>query len=78
MNDYFVLQIKNLDTAAEEWLSEKAFSNGALGISEALQFSQPEGEEDVTTRIPDQRALDIYFSLPPSTAFLGRSAFYFS
>lgn len=70
MNDYFVLRVKNLDTTAEEWLSEKAFSFGALGISEQLPFSQPEGEEDVSTQIPDRRSLEIYFQIPPSAAFV--------
>lgn len=68
--DYFVLTIQNLDSAVEEWLSERAFAFGALGISEALPFEQPEGEEDVFTHIPDRRSLQVYFGTPPSPEFL--------
>lgn len=69
-SDYFVLNIKNLSSAAEEWLSQKAFQFGALGISEVLSFEQPEGEEEVFTRIPDKRSLDVYFQTPPDHNFL--------
>ena len=66
MSDYFILKVKNLESRAEEWLSAQAFAFGALGISEALPFEQPEGEEDVFTRIPERRALDIYFQTSPA------------
>ncbi|MGZ3723689.1 MAG: 50S ribosomal protein L11 methyltransferase [Bdellovibrionales bacterium] len=69
-NDYFILNVSQLDSAGEEWLSERAFSGGALGISEALPFEQPEGEEDVFVKIPNQRSLDIYFQTLPQHDFL--------
>jgi ribosomal protein L11 methyltransferase len=68
--DYFILNISQLDATAEEWLSEEAFAHGALGISEALPFAQPEGEEDVFVKIPDQRSVDIYFQTPPAHVFV--------
>lgn len=68
--DYFVLNIKGLKGEAEDWLNREAFARGALGISEVLAFDQPEGEETVFTRIPDQRSLDIYFERSPAPDFL--------
>jgi ribosomal protein L11 methyltransferase len=68
--DYFVLSMRNVSDRAEEWLSETAFRYSALGISEILEFDQPEGEEQVYTRIPDRRALNIYFATLPAPDFL--------
>lgn len=65
MSDYFVVNVKNLKSSDEELLSEAAFAAGALGVSEILPFDQPEGEEDVFTRIPDHRTIEIYFSAVP-------------
>jgi ribosomal protein L11 methyltransferase len=69
-NDYFILNIRGVDAAGEEWLSDVAFANGALGISEALPFEQPEGEEDVFIKIPSARSLQVYFQTAPPHAFL--------
>ena len=68
--DYFVLSLRNLSHLAEEWVSGEAFARGALGISEALPFAQPEGEEDVFTRLPDRRAVEVYFQSAPSGEFI--------
>ncbi len=68
--DYFVLSLRGLSSQAEEWLSAEAFTYGALGISEALSFRQPEGEEDVFTTISDRRAVDIYFQIAPAREFI--------
>jgi ribosomal protein L11 methyltransferase len=62
--DYYVLRIADLTSQQEDWLSQQAFSYGALGISEILPFSQPEGEEEVFTQIPEQRTVDVYFAQP--------------
>jgi ribosomal protein L11 methyltransferase len=70
VSDYFVVHLKQVSEAAETWLSEAAFDYGALGMSEPLAFDQPEGEEEVFTRIPAERAVDIYFSTPPAREFL--------
>lgn len=59
----------NVSDEAEAWLSEVSFDFGALGMSETLPFDQPEGEEDVFTRIPDRRTLAIYFAEPPAAEF---------
>lgn len=67
---YFVVRLQGVSDAAEEWLSQAAFDFGALGMSEPLAFEQPEGEEDVFTRIPDQRTVDIYFAEAPAREFL--------
>lgn len=72
MNDYFVLRVKNVPAAREPWLSEQAFDHGALGISEALGFEQPEGEETVHTIESERRALDIYFPAKPDRALLDK------
>lgn len=72
MSDYFVLRLGAVSDRAEEWLSQEAFSSGALGMSEVLNFSQPEGEEDVFAKIPDERTLDVYFEKAPPHAFLQR------
>jgi ribosomal protein L11 methyltransferase len=72
MSDYFVLNVEAaaFSASAEERLSETAFANGALGISEALPFDQPEGEEDVIARVPKRRSLDVFFSTAPRPEFL--------
>ncbi len=70
MSPYFVVHLKGLNTRSEEWLSQHAFSHGALGVSEVIPFDQPEGEEDVFARIPDARAVDVYFETPPSRGFV--------
>lgn len=70
MSSYFVVQLRNVSDAAEDWLSSAAFDFGALGMSEALAFDQPEGEEDVFTRIPEKRAVDIYFATAPAREFI--------
>ncbi len=67
---YFVLNIQNASSATEDWLSDQAFQNGALGISEVLGFHQPEGEEEVFTEISERRNLEIFFSDPPPAQFL--------
>lgn len=70
MSSYVLVQLRNVSNAAEDWLSEAAFANGALGMSEPLAFDQPEGEEDVFTRIPEQRAVDVYFLESPPRDFI--------
>lgn len=62
---YYVLQFINISPSGEEWLSEHAFAHGALGMSEALEFEQPEGEETVHTRLAHERKIDVYFEAPP-------------
>ncbi len=69
-SDYFVLRLNQVSDRAEDWLSQQAFAHGALGISEALNFSQPEGEEDVFVSPPNRRAVDIFFQEMPSKAFI--------
>jgi len=68
--DYFVLRLQNVNDKSEAWLSSRAFDFGALGISEALDFKQPEGEEDVFISTPSKRALDIFFQAKPSLEFI--------
>ncbi len=70
MNDYFVVRLSNVSDQAEEWLSHAAFAAGASGMSEKLDFHQPEGEEDVQAVIPSERCLEIYFSDRPAAEFL--------
>lgn len=70
MNSYILVQLRNVTDAAEDWLSVAAFDYGALGMSEPLAFDQPEGEEDVFTRIPSSRAVDVYFDSAPAPEFL--------
>ncbi len=69
-SDYFVLNIQNLKNSGEDRLSQQAFAAGALGISEVLPFVQPEGEEEVFTKIPERRSLDVYFQQAPGREFL--------
>jgi ribosomal protein L11 methyltransferase len=66
MKNYFVLKLGGVSAVAEDWLSVEAFAHGALGISENLDFAQPEGEEEVFTQVADRRALDIYFAAAPA------------
>lgn len=70
MNSYFVLRVTGLPTAGERWLSDNAFSFGAMGLSEVLSFDQPEGEEEVFTRATDTHTVDVYFDQPPKSDFL--------
>lgn len=72
MSDYVVLHLRGVDHAAEEWLSARAFDFGALGMSEVLPFEQPEGEEDVFTRVPERRDVDVYFAQAPAGDFIER------
>lgn len=67
--NYFVMRLGNIPSNQEEWVSSTAFEYGALGVSEVLEFSQPEGEETVFTKSPEFRILDVYFSEPPSELF---------
>jgi ribosomal protein L11 methyltransferase len=67
---YYILRLTEVSHLAEEWLSESAFAYGAMGTSEVLSFDQPEGEEDVFTRIADQRVVDVYFADEPSDEFM--------
>ena len=67
---YYVLQLKNLTPKAELWLNKSAFKQGALGISEQLDFRQPEGEEDVFTIVPDDRLVNVYFETEPPRDWL--------
>jgi ribosomal protein L11 methyltransferase len=68
--DYFVLKLTKVHDQADAWLSSQAFAFGALGISETLDFSQPEGEEDVFVSHAKSRALDVYFEKRPALDFL--------
>lgn len=68
--DYFVLRLNNVNDKSEAWLSSRAFDFGALGMSEALAFQQPEGEEDVFVSLPATRAVDIFFAQSPAPEFL--------
>ena len=71
MSQYFVVHLTGLSAISEDWLSQHAFAHGALGVSEVLPFSQPEGEEDVFTELSENdRAVDVYFEVPPSREFL--------
>lgn len=70
MRSYFVLRVSGLPTAGENWLSEKAFDFGALGLAEVLAFDQPEGEETVYTRRPSTHTVDVYFEQPPRAEFV--------
>ncbi len=70
MSQYFVVHLSNVDARAEEFLSVNAFDWGALGMSESLPFEQPEGEEDVFTKIPEKRNLEIYFGKLPAPGFI--------
>lgn len=70
MSQYFVVHFSNVSGRAEEFLSNNAFDWNALGMSEVLPFSQPEGEEDVFTKIPDRRAIDVYFENAPANGFI--------
>ncbi|MGE0525893.1 MAG: 50S ribosomal protein L11 methyltransferase [Bdellovibrionales bacterium] len=69
MKSYFVVHLERVTLAAEEWLSENAFAFGALGTSEVLDFDQPHGEEEVFTRVPKHRAVDVYFQSSPDGKF---------
>lgn len=70
MNAYVVMTLSNVDDAAEDWLSTHAFEFGALGLSEALHFDQPEGEEDVFTRHAERRTLQAFFDSAPSAELI--------
>jgi ribosomal protein L11 methyltransferase len=70
VSSYFRVQLRRVSNAAEDWLSQSAFEYGALGMSEPLAFDQPEGEEEVFTRIPEERAVDIFFEQPPPPEFI--------
>lgn len=59
-----------MNDKSEAWLSSRAFDFGALGMSEALDFKQPEGEEDVFVSLPSKRAVDIFFQARPPLDFL--------
>lgn len=68
--DYFILKLTKVNDQADAWLSSQAFAFGALGISETLDFSQPEGEEDVFVAHAKARAVDVYFEKRPGLDFL--------
>ncbi|MGE4133431.1 MAG: 50S ribosomal protein L11 methyltransferase [Bdellovibrionales bacterium] len=70
MNTYFVLRLEPVTNRSEDWLSQHVFAAGALGMSEALDFSQPEGEEDVFAKPLSRRAVDVYFESVPNPLLL--------
>jgi ribosomal protein L11 methyltransferase len=65
-----LLRLTGIASRHEEAISSLAFEYDALGVSEALEFSQPEGEEDVFTRTSDVRTLNVYFQEAPSDLFV--------
>ncbi len=69
-SDYFVLNLINVPAELEDWVTGEAFAAGALGVSEVLAFSQPEGEEDVFTMASSELSLDVYFAKEPSVEWL--------
>lgn len=69
MNHFFVLYLSQVPSHLEEEISALAFEYQALGVSEKLPFSQPEGEEVVFTETPEKRSLEIFFAEPPSDLF---------
>jgi ribosomal protein L11 methyltransferase len=67
---YFCLDLQNVSSSAEEWLSHSVFDWDAQGMSEVLSFHQEEGEETVETVPTDEHHLHVYFEKCPDPAFM--------
>lgn len=67
---YFCLDLENVTSEAEDWLSHSAFDWGAQGISEVLSFHQEAGEEAVETLDSDRHHLHVYFTSCPESTFM--------
>ncbi len=68
MANYFVFTVE-VPSSLESWVGDLAFDFGAMGTTEVLKFSQPEGEETVFTESLERKKIEIYFADSPSPEF---------
>jgi len=66
---YYRIRLSNIPRAQEDELSSIAFSNGALGLSEALSFTQPDLTYDPSLIPKRFLDLDVFFNEEPSASF---------
>lgn len=63
--NYFRLRLNNVTKDIEDLVSFYCFSNGALGVSEVLGFSQPDLTYDPRILEKSRHDLDVYFETEP-------------
>ncbi|MBL7544901.1 MAG: 50S ribosomal protein L11 methyltransferase [Bdellovibrionaceae bacterium] len=66
---YFRIKIKNLSSETEATVTQHCFACGALGVSEALNFVQPNLVYDPKVLYAKNFAYDVYFSERPDGHF---------
>lgn len=68
-NQYYRIRLTNVPRAQEDELSLVAFGNGALGLSEALSFTQPDLTYDPSLIPKRFLDLDVFFEKAPEQKF---------
>ncbi len=66
---YVQISLKGVRSCDEDLVSGLCFEHGALGVSEALQFTQTDGEEDIISQPQDRTELSAYFEQAPQADF---------
>lgn len=66
---YYVVRLANATTQAEDWLSNFVFEQGALGMSEQLQYAPKPNTDEVQTLAQSHHVLEIYFESCPELKF---------
>lgn len=66
---YVVIHFSNVSIEAEDWLSSYVFEQGALGMSEQLQYEPKPGTDEVRSIISENRDLEVYFEEHPPSLF---------
>lgn len=69
MNSYYRVRLSLVPQALEAPLTQHAFLYGASGVSEALQFSQPDLTYDPRIVPSKNHELDVFFQNEPSNDF---------
>lgn len=69
---YYRIRLSNIPRSQEDELSSIAFSNGALGLSEALSFTQPDLTYDPSLIPKRFLDLDVFFNEAPSADFFNQ------
>lgn len=69
MNSYFRVRINQISSQLEDIITNHSFENGALGVSEALNYRQPDLTFDPEVLHHKAHDIDIFFSEKPREEF---------
>ena len=68
-NNYFRIQLSQVPEALEYSVTQLCFTNGATGVTEALQFKQPDLTYDPSIVSTGYHVLDSFFTNKPEPTF---------